>query len=79
MKCSGLNSKFAHNFSDMDKSVFQISGQIVDVVNSRIFKGTIFIENGKIANIIEDDNDNEDDNEDYRSSSKSPLTAKLSL
>ena len=57
MKCSGLNSKFAHNFFSMD-SVFQVSGQIVDVINSRIFKGTIFIENGKIINIIEDDNDN---------------------
>ena len=59
MKCSGLNSKFAHNFSDMDKSVFQVSGQIVDVVNTRIFKGTIFVENGKIVDIIEDDNDND--------------------
>jgi adenine deaminase len=39
-------------------SVFQVSGQIVDVINSRIFKGTILIENGKIINIIEDDNDN---------------------
>lgn len=57
MKCSGLNSKFAHNFFSMD-SIFQVSGQIVDVINSRIFKGTIFIENGKIINIIEDDNDN---------------------
>ena len=57
MKCSGLNSKFAHNFFSMD-SVFQVSGQIVDVINSRIFKGTILIENGKIINIIEDDNDN---------------------
>ena len=57
MKCSGLNSKFAHNFFSMD-SVFQVSGQIVDVINSRIFKGTIFIENGKIINIIEDDNNN---------------------
>ena len=57
MKCSGLNSKFAHNFFSMD-SVFQVSGQIVDVINSRIFKGTILIENGKIINIIEDDNNN---------------------
>ena len=31
----------------------RISGQIVDVVNSRIFNGTIEIENGKILNIIE--------------------------
>ena len=56
MKCSGLNSKFAHIFFDMNDSVFQVSGQIVDVINSRIFKGTIFVENGKIINIIEDDN-----------------------
>ena len=58
MKCSGLNSKFAHIFFDMNDSVFQVSGQIVDVINSRIFKGTIFVENGKIINIIENDNDN---------------------
>ena len=36
----------------------KISGQIVDVVSSRIFRGTIFIDNGKIIDIIEDDNDN---------------------
>ena len=36
----------------------KISGQIVDVVSSRIFRGTIFIDNGKIKDIIEDDNDN---------------------
>ena len=35
----------------------KISGQIVDVVSSRIFRGTIFIDNGKIKDIIEDDND----------------------
>ena len=33
-----------------------ISGQIVDVVNSRIFRGTISVNNGKIENIIEDNN-----------------------
>lgn len=43
----------------MENSVFQTSGQIVDIVNSRIFKGTVFVENGKIINIIEDDNNNE--------------------
>ena len=32
----------------------RISGQIVDVVNSRIFNGTIEIENGRILNIIEE-------------------------
>ena len=26
----------------MENSVFQISGQIVDIVNSRIFKGTVY-------------------------------------
>ena len=34
-----------------------ISGQIVDVVNSRIFRGTVTISNGKIEGIIEEDND----------------------
>ena len=38
----------------MDKSEFQISGQIVDVVNSRIFNGTIEIKNGKISNVIDE-------------------------
>ena len=42
----------------MENSAFQVSGQIVDVVNSRIFKGTIFVDNGKIVNIIEEENDN---------------------
>ena len=42
----------------MNNSVFKISGHIVDVVNSRIFKGSVFIENNKIINIIEDNNDN---------------------
>lgn len=42
----------------MESSVFQVSGQIVDVVNSRIFKGTVFVENGKIVNVIEEENDN---------------------
>ena len=37
--------------------MFQVSGQIVDIVNSRIFKGTIEVDNGKIINIIEEDND----------------------
>ncbi len=35
----------------------KISGQIVDVVSSRIFRGTIYVDGGKIANIVEDDND----------------------
>ena len=41
----------------MKNSAFQVSGQIVDVVNSRIFKGTVFVENGKIVNVIEEEND----------------------
>lgn len=41
----------------MDSTMFQVSGQIVDIVNSRIFKGTIEVDNGKIINIIEEDND----------------------
>ena len=45
-------------YLNMENSVFQLSGQIVDVVNSRIFKGTVFVEDGKIVNIIEDENDN---------------------
>ncbi len=40
-------------------NIFQVSGQIVDVVNSRIFRGTIHIDNGKIVEIIEEDNDYE--------------------
>ncbi|MBR5603479.1 MAG: adenine deaminase [Bacteroidales bacterium] len=43
----------------MGKAVFQVSGQIVDVVNSRIFRGSIYVEDSKIINIIEDNNDNE--------------------
>ncbi len=38
----------------MDNRTFKISGQIVDVVNSRIFSGTVEVENGKILNIIEE-------------------------
>ena len=42
----------------MGNSEFQVSGQIVDVVNSRIFKGTVFVDNGKIVNVMEEENDN---------------------
>ena len=35
------------------KSTFKVSGNIVDVVNNRIFKGTIAVSNGKITDIIE--------------------------
>lgn len=43
----------------MDKIGFQISGQIVDVVNSRIFRGTVYVNNGKIEDVVEDDNGND--------------------
>ena len=36
----------------------RISGQIVDVVNSRIFPGTIEIENGRISNVIDESHNN---------------------
>ena len=36
----------------MRNRTFQVTGNIVDVVNSRIFKGTVFVENGKIVDII---------------------------
>ena len=35
----------------MRNRTFQVTGNIVDVVNSRIFKGTVFVENGKIIDI----------------------------
>ena len=41
----------------MNDTRFQVSGQIVDVVGSRIFRGKIEIDNDKIINIIEEDND----------------------
>ena len=37
------------------KSGFKISGNIVDVVNERVFSGTIFIEDGIIVSIIKED------------------------
>ncbi len=46
-------------YFNMGNSVFQVSGQIVDVVNSRIFKGTVFVENGMIVNVMEEENDND--------------------
>lgn len=36
----------------MRNRTFQVTGNIVDVVNSRIFRGTVFVENGKIVDII---------------------------
>jgi adenine deaminase len=35
----------------------KLQGQIVDIPNKRIYKGEITIEHGKIASIIEKDND----------------------
>ncbi len=43
----------------MNNTKFKVSGQIVDVVNSRIFRGTIHINNGKIEDIVEENNDND--------------------
>ena len=43
----------------MRNRTFQISGQIVDVINSRIFPGTIFVEDGKIIDIIDSDTDSD--------------------
>ena len=43
----------------MESSVYQVKGQIVDVVNSRIFKGTVYVNDGKIVDIIEENNDAE--------------------
>lgn len=41
----------------MSDTILKLSGKIVDVVNSRIFRGTVTVDNGVIVNIIEDDND----------------------
>lgn len=38
----------------MKEAKFSVSGQIVDVVNSRIFPGTIEVENGIISNVIDE-------------------------
>ena len=45
----------------MRNRTFQISGKIVDVINSRIFTGTIFVEDGKIVDIIDADTDSDTD------------------
>lgn len=37
------------------KSTYRLSGNIIDVVKERIYQGTIFIENGKIKNIMEEE------------------------
>ena len=37
---------------------FTISGQIVDLVNSRIFSGVVVVENGKISKIVDQPTDN---------------------
>ncbi len=41
----------------MNSSTFSIKGTIVDVVNNRIYKGSVDIDNGKISKITESDND----------------------
>ena len=38
----------------MSKVKFQVQGQIIDVVGSRIFPGTVVVENGKISEIREE-------------------------
>jgi len=40
----------------MGTKSFSISGNIIDLQNEAIFKGTVFIENGVIASIIKDEN-----------------------
>lgn len=40
----------------MDSSVFQVAGTIIDVLNNRIFKGTITVAGGKIMKIEESEN-----------------------
>jgi adenine deaminase len=46
------------NKKDM-KSSFKVSGNIVDVVNHRIFRGSIIVLDGKITDIIEGDSDSD--------------------
>lgn len=45
----------------MNNNSIRLSGQIVDVVNSRIYRGTLEIEDGRIVDIYDSDN-GEDDN-----------------
>lgn len=40
------------------KDQFSISGNIVDIINKRIFEGSIHVENGKILDIIEENTGN---------------------
>ncbi len=42
----------------MDNQAFELSGNIVDVVSQRIFQGTVFVRNGKISEIHEQETDN---------------------
>ncbi len=37
----------------MNKATFKISGNIIDVVNKKLFPGTIYVKNGKIEKIIQ--------------------------
>lgn len=41
----------------MNNNSIRLSGQIVDVVNSRIYRGTLEIEDGRIVDIYDSDND----------------------
>ncbi|NVO02015.1 MAG: adenine deaminase [Bacteroidetes bacterium] len=43
----------------MNQNHFVVSGNIVDVVNSRIFQGIITIENGKIISVVEEQTNSE--------------------
>lgn len=43
----------------MKSSMFEVKGQIIDVVGSRIFRGTVKVDNGKIIDIIEENNEND--------------------
>lgn len=43
----------------MTKKAFQLSGNIIDIHRSEIFKGTVYIENGIISRIIKEDVEND--------------------
>lgn len=42
-----------------NKNTYTLSGNIVDLIKSKIFKGTVYIENGKIIRIVQEDVDND--------------------
>ena len=41
----------------MDANVLELKGQIVDVVNDRIFSGAIYIHDGQIVDVKEEQHD----------------------